>query len=124
MNLKCCCLGKTNMVDASDLRAELSLPNSVLSTVTIRKMHPSQPQSRNGFELNGNMPTTQSKDGLDFQRLQHYAWLYYRSDITLKRLECQVLKTFYKEDSPRWGKESIPYLTRMTRRFESQVDKW
>lgn len=70
------------------------------------------------------MMFNQAEGGMAFHRLQHSAWLYYRSDITLKRLECQVLSNLYKDDHPRWSNESIPYLTRVTRGLESQLDAW
>ncbi|KAL2832102.1 hypothetical protein BDW59DRAFT_115458 [Aspergillus cavernicola] len=53
-------------------------------------------------------------------------WYYYLSDVTLKRIEAQVLNTFYNNHNPdvKWNSSKLLQMTRMATIFENQIDDW
>lgn len=114
-----------------ELRAELDLPSGVLS-FGYPDMHPSPPEL-----LVGNVASTQnspefieSPASAASRRIQESraqleaSWFYYLTEITLRRIEIQVLRLFYKNHHLDWTNERIPAMCNTASQFELQLDLW
>lgn len=100
----------------SDLRAELPVPDSVLSDFTVSDMYPASP-----YSFTDDESTT---DAEDLRQIYEMSWYYYLSDVTLKRIEAQILNTFYNVPGSQWDISHVARLSRLATDFESQIDNW
>ncbi|KAK9234142.1 hypothetical protein V1525DRAFT_391744 [Lipomyces kononenkoae] len=110
------------MTERSDLRAELPLPNSVLSDTSVADKYPyptpPQPFSVPIFTQFESLSTAEDPG---FRQTQAMAWYYYLSDVTLKRLQAQILNTLYKEYRAGWDPSQLPNVVRTVAEFEARI---
>ena len=52
------------------------------------------------------------------------AWYYYLSDVTLKRIEAQILNTFYGNSKTQWHSSELTQMIHLAETFECQIDDW
>ncbi|PYI10921.1 hypothetical protein BO78DRAFT_448411 [Aspergillus sclerotiicarbonarius CBS 121057] len=103
-----------------ELRAELPVPNTVLSSFSVSDIHPVPPNPELFSSANVPAPI----DTEDWRLLYETSWYYYLSDISLKRLEAQILNTLYGPSGHQWDTSQLPMLSRTVADFELQLDQW
>ncbi|KAK9236405.1 hypothetical protein V1525DRAFT_217083 [Lipomyces kononenkoae] len=111
-----------------DLRAELPLPNSVLSdtsdtNIADRYPYPSPPQPF-GFPIFTQFESLSTAQDPGLTQIQAMSWYYYLSDVTLKRLQAQILNTLYQENRAGWDLSQLPHVVRTVAEFEARLEAW
>ena len=121
---------------ASEMRVELDLPVSQLSTVGYPYMFPSPPTPSSPLQppeesLQGSVLTPLSKSSVrqaysspGSQNAEEQSWFYYLSEIALRRIENRVLYTFYNEDNGSWSRRNICDMATIAADFEMQLHNW
>lgn len=111
-----------------EFRVELPLPNGILADLEYPDMHPSPPDTSSpggGMVLTGGssyVSSTHQQLGTMYR--QEQSWLYYLTEITLRRLANRILNAFYTEDSSSWTDESVPRMVEVAKEFEIQLQDW
>lgn len=115
-----------------ELRVELDLPNSSLADFNYPDMHPSPPNLEcvdeplpqvTVFE-DGNYGAT-NHDSLHYLReQQQQSWFYYLTEITLRRITNDVLKTLYTDNYMFWSEETLRQKLKAAEEFNEQLLNW
>lgn len=63
-------------------------------------------------------------DDMPYKQLEDLSWGYYLSDITLKRLEAEVLSSLYVQSPGNWNIDTLPSMLQRVAGFEAQLAQW
>jgi hypothetical protein len=115
-----------------ELRAELDLPSGPLANSGYPDMHPSAPDFllRNNESAENSPEFIESPASVASRRLRdsrthlETSWFYYLTEITLRRMENQVLRLFYRNFHHDWTDQNIPSLLSEASEIERQLDMW
>lgn len=115
-----------------ELRAELDLPSGPLATSGYPDMHPTAPDFLfREVESAQNSPEfAESPESVASRRIQmsrphlEASWYYYLTEITLRRMENEVLRLFYRHHHVDWIDSNIPSMASAAMHIEHQLDMW
>ena len=113
-------------------RAEFDLPSGPLATSGYPNMHPSTPDFllRNPASAENSPEFVESPESVASRRVQdsrvylEASWYYYLTEITLRRMENQILRMFYQNYHHDWLDHNIPSMLDAATHIEHQLDLW
>ncbi|KAK9234056.1 hypothetical protein V1525DRAFT_88628 [Lipomyces kononenkoae] len=118
------CLFWTCWKSECDLRAELPLPNSVLSDTNIADIYPYPTPPQPFSPTFTQFECLSAAQDFGLSQTQEMAWYYYLSDVTLKRLQAQILNTLYQENRAGWDPSQLPHMVRTVAELEARIEAW
>ena len=111
-----------------EFRVEFPLPNGVLADLEYPDMHPSPPDIPSPDDgiptIGGSSRLSGTHQQLGVIYRQEQSWLYYLTEITLRRMANRILNAFYAETSAPWTTGSIPSMIEAAKEFETQLQDW
>lgn len=123
---------------SSELRVELSLPESSIATIRYPDLFPSPPSddtaSHEEFAVvspcdtistPGQPITPGRRRRTTFtSEVQLKSWYYYLSEISLRRIGNRLLNTFYSSDNYPGSGMTVPEMVSVAVDFEDQINQW
>lgn len=121
-----------------EVREELDLPQSDLCKLEYPYLFPSPPNPPSPVHIpESSLPTstpasstTPSSQAFSTaslpssQRTEEQSWFYYLSEIALRRIENQILNTFYRADHSSWTQMDVEGLVSAATSIEDQLAIW
>lgn len=121
-----------------EVREELDLPQSDLCKLEYPYLFPSPPSPPSPVQIpESSLPSstpassaTPSSQAFSMaslsssQRTEEQSWFYYLSEIALRRIENQILNTFYRADHNSWTQMDVEGLISAATSIEDQLAIW
>lgn len=121
-----------------EVRTELDLAQSDLCKLEYPYLFPSPPNPPTPVQMPDSSVsaptpasiTTPSSQGLStassssYQKDEEQSWFYYLSEIALRRIENQILNTFYRADHSSWTQVDAQSLICAATSIEEQLETW
>jgi hypothetical protein len=121
----------------SEIRIELSLPESSIASMSYPDMFPSPPTEDHDdtavLSPEDSLPSMSTSEAFvpaerrttSFNNQnQQQSWYYYLSEIALRRIGNRLLNSLYKNDDYPGSGMTVPEMIAVATDFESQFSQW